>query len=81
MGSFFTPLMLVTRGLIYPSRPVRVCGSAQDPRRSRLKRIVPCVGSFFTPLMLVTGGAIYPSRPIKTLLGYAGVRRTQGGAG
>ena len=26
---------------------------AQDPRRSRLKRMVPCVGSFFTPLRLV----------------------------
>ncbi|CAL5220580.1 g2618 [Coccomyxa viridis] len=25
----------------------------QDPRRSRLKRVVPCVGSFFTPLKLV----------------------------
>ena len=26
---------------------------AQDSRRSRLKRMVPCVGSFFTPLRLV----------------------------
>lgn len=28
----------------------------QDPRRSRLRRIVPTVGSFFTPLKLVGAG-------------------------
>ena len=39
---------------------------AQDPKRSRLRRMVPSVGSFFTPLKLVEAfneyGEPLPSR-------------------
>ena len=31
----------------------------QDPRRSRLKRMVPVVGSFFTPIRLVDAFSEY----------------------